>query len=259
MVNRSFFFNYIGGKSKDLKYIMPSVDLTNIKTIVEPFCGSCAFSTHLDKDFNFVFNDIDKNLIDFLNDVKTGHFPKYIEYYNNHFNEYFKDNKPTDKWYNLKRKKDMTLFEYYMLRRLQRMRAMFNLEAKNEVESNYNHLVKLFSKAKLYNGDYKTIIDKYINDKEAFIFIDPPYLDSYNSSYKSYSGNSTDENKVIIDNTQMFIEFVDILKNAKCKVMIIINSNALTKYLYKDFISTSYQKRYDMTGRITEHLIVTNY
>ena len=33
---RQFFFTYIGGKSKDLKYIKPFINLDGIDKVVEP-------------------------------------------------------------------------------------------------------------------------------------------------------------------------------------------------------------------------------
>ena len=257
---RTFFFGYVGGKSKDLKYIMPSVNLDGIKTVIEPFCGSCAFSSHLDKkNLKFCFNDIDSNLIYFLKDVKCGKFPEYIKYYNEHYKDYMTDGKPNQLWYDLKKEKDIPSKKIFLLKRLSGKGSMVNLKSKDQKINEYDHLVKLFKKADLQCGEYKKIIDKYMNDETAFLFLDPPYLDSYNSSYSSFKGISTNETHHIIDNTTMFIEFLDILKNAKCKIMLVINGNALTKYLYKDFIKTTYEKRYDISGRKTEHLIITNY
>jgi len=253
---RTFFFSYVGGKSKDLKKIMPSVDLNNIKTIVEPFCGSCAFSSHLESKCKFYFNDIDEDLMKFLNDVKNGEFPKMLKKFNAEFKEYINKDKPSEKWKEVK--KDISK-NYFLCRRLGKRGGMLDLKQKEEKIGCYRHLISLFKKAELHNDDYRVTLEKFKNDPTAFIFLDPPYFDSFNSSYTSYKGNSAGGKTQIIDNTHMYIDFIDYLNTAKCKVMLIINSNAITNYLYKGHIKTTYAKRYDLTGRCCEHLIVTNY
>ncbi len=47
----------------------------------------------------------------------------------------------------------------------------------------------------------------------------------------------------IIDNTQIYIDLLDLLK-CKCKVLFSINSNALTQYIYKDYIKSDYNHIY---------------
>lgn len=65
--------------------------------------------------------------------------------------------------------------------------------------------------------------------------------------------------KTIKDNTAYFIDCMNLLKEAKCRVMLIVNENAITNYLYKDFIKGRYNKVYQLTKRLTSHLICTNY
>jgi site-specific DNA-adenine methylase len=100
------------------------------------------------------------------------------------------------------------------------------------------------NKTIITNEDYLHIIDKYKDNENAFLYLDPPYLDSYNSGYGTYQNKSHDENLKIIDNTEMFIKFLDILKNGKCKILFSINDCALTNYLYKDYIKEAYNHKY---------------
>ena len=107
---------------------------------------------------------------------------------------------------------------------------------------------------------------KYKDNKNAFLYLDPPYVDSYNGSYSSYTGKSYDEAMNIIDNTQIYIDLLDILKY-KCKVLFSINDCALTRYLYKDYIKNSYNHIYqtahmknitDKKKKNTNVLIISN-
>ena len=78
-------------------------------------------------------------------------------------------------------------------------------------------------------------------------------MDSFNACYNNaYSGKSYDENMTIIDNTEMYINLLDVLK-CKCKVLFSINDCAITRYLYKDYIKSNYNHIYT-----TSHLKLNN-
>jgi len=78
------------------------------------------------------------------------------------------------------------------------------------------------------NKDYKEIIDEYRENENAFIYLDPPYVDSFNTGYVGYQKGQHDGDLKVIDNTKIYIDLLDIL-SCKCK-------NAITKYLYRDYI-----------------------
>ena len=46
---------------------------------------------------------------------------------------------------------------------------------------------------------------------------------------------------------------------AKAKIMLIINDNALNRYIFNKFIKGSYLRLYQLTKTKSNHLIVTNY
>jgi len=66
-----FFFKYYGNKRMECPFIFENIEKDiidkNIKTVIEPYCGSCAFSVFLSnkypKKFTYVLNDLDENLI----------------------------------------------------------------------------------------------------------------------------------------------------------------------------------------------------
>jgi hypothetical protein len=70
----------------------------------------------------------------------------------------------------------------------------------------------------------------------------------------------------IIDNTQIYIHLLDILKY-KCKVLFSINDCAITRYIYKDYIKNTYNHIYqtshmqnitDKKKKNTNVLIISN-
>lgn len=57
----------------------------------------------------------------------------------------------------------------------------------------------------------------------------------------------------------MFIDILKLLETAKCKVMLIINKNAITEYIFKKWIVGEYQRTYALSKKIAKHLICINY
>ena len=87
------------------------------------------------------------------------------------------------------------------------------------------------------------------------MFIDPPYLDSFNAYYII---NRYDKDG-IVDNTEVFVNIVEYLKAAKCKCLLVINENAITKTLYDKYIIGTYEKIYQLSHKKTNHIVVDNY
>ena len=48
-------------------------------------------------------------------------------------------------------------------------------------------------------------------------------MDSYDAGYNSFQGATHDKDLKIIDNTQMYVDLLDILENGKCKILFSIN------------------------------------
>ena len=74
-----FFYPYVGNKREEVEHIYNLLDLNNINTIVEPFCGSCAVSYYIwsqnkDKNYKYILNDLDNNLIDLLKSIRNGEY-----------------------------------------------------------------------------------------------------------------------------------------------------------------------------------------
>ena len=110
---------------------------------------------------------------------------------------------------------------------------------------------KLLNMANVTNNDFRITCDKYKNDKTAFLFIDPPYINSCNDFYSDDSS---------IDDIDKFYEYLtDLLKTCKCKIMIVVNNALLMRLLFKDFIKHKYGKKYEASKKKAEHIIITNY
>ena len=257
----------MGNKKYELKSLLPIIE-SNIddKTIfIEPFCGSCIVSYSVFKKHNnieFHVNDIDEKRIKFYTDMRS----------EEEINKLYELEKKIEKegedtYYDIIKGNDEYI-TYIISRRISAFRyGLFPTTKKLIISKIPDKWNSFFKQSKITCLDYKEILEKYKYNENAFIYLDPPYLDSYNSGYGKYHGKSYDENLNIIDNTIMYIDFLELLKY-KCKVLFSINANALTRYLYKDYIKEEYNKNYSTTHintntngtrKKTNILIISNF
>jgi site-specific DNA-adenine methylase len=263
----------MGNKKNELKLLLPIIEpqITTSTIFVEPFCGSSIVS------FN-VFKQINKNIDFHINDLD----PLRINFYKNMTKEEERQKlyklekeiveKGAEFYYSIVRGKDDDYLKYVISKRIHSFRHGLYPTNKNiilhEITDNWK---EFFNKSTITNIDYLDILNKYKDNENAFLYLDPPYMDSFNAGYGTYQHKSHDEDLKIIDNTEMYIKFLEVLKNGKCKILFSINDCALTNYLYKDFIKETYNHKYQTShfniknindGKTKKHtnvLIISNF
>lgn len=253
MVKYTQSFNRLGSKTVDIKHFKSYLP-TDVKIIVEPFCGTSAVSRihYFDTNkYDYHLNDLDKNIYTLMNNMNA-----YIALYDEIYNEYnniHKLNNMTERDFGKLLKNRITdesnisqilLSEVYNNIKCGRY---FRMPKKNV---NPNDSL-IYNKAIKTNCDYKIILEQYKNNKDAFLFLDPPYLFSDNSSYRP-NNNGTDI-------THIYVHILEYLKKCKCKVMLIINKLDILVYLFKNYIKGEYDRVYQLNKNITKLLIITNY
>ena len=245
----------MGNKKNELKLLLPIIEpqITTSTIFVEPFCGSSIVS------FN-VFKQINKNIDFHINDLD----PLRINFYKNMTKEEERQKlyklekeiveKGAEFYYSIVRGKDDDYLKYVISKRIHSFRHGLYPTNKNiilhEITDNWK---EFFNKSTITNIDYLDILNKYKDNENAFLYLDPPYMDSFNAGYGTYQHKSHDEDLKIIDNTEMYIKFLEVLKNGKCKILFSINDCALTNYLYKYFIKETYNHKYQ-----TSHFNIKN-
>jgi len=247
-----------------MKYIKNFINLNNINKIIEPFCGSCSFSLYCYNKMNFrgkiIINDIDTLLINFYKDIKKNGSEKYFK----NFQKILKNTDSKQHYKNKKYNSKYSLQEYFYYMNANSRFTSSIKEMKRRCENRgYDKTTKKIddffqdSNIILYNKDYKKIIDKYMDNPNVLIYIDPPYFDSYNSYYAPYCKKKMGSGD-IYDNTIIFIEILNYLTHSKANIICSMNSNAITKYLYHDFIKHKYKKIYQTNKRKEDQLILSN-
>ena len=266
-----FFFSYAGNKREEVEHIYNKLDLNNIETIVEPFCGSCAVSYYIwsqnkDKNYKYILNDLDNNLISLLRLIKDGNYKDVEDDVNKKREEILtcEDDMDKAKKIYLEYVKNGKINGYLLGRRYYSMRCgtfplnEFNkLNKKLDLSSYPMYEFITTADIELYNQDANKFIDKYDNDK-SFIFLDPPYIASSNNFYSTDTGEN-------IANIYEIL-FYKKLSNFKCNIMICHENNWLFKILFNDYINNDddeYSKKYYNTikgkHKKTTHICIKNY
>jgi DNA adenine methylase len=256
-----FYVPYVGNKTSEFNEIYEYMNLDNIKIFVEPFCGSATISANLffvNDDIKFILNDIDHNLIKFLKYVKNNNkillvpkINKIMKKYNNHekYKKYFRDfnhEKLSPAEYVAHRiftSSTVGYFGAYKNGKLPQLKKF-----KKEIE--YDYFIKS-NRVEIFNKSYNFMFRKYKNNSKAFLFLDPPYVDTYNKIY------IVRKNSDVMNINNDIFDFMT-NKHTKCKVMLVVISNEYYKTKFKNLIKATYIKIY-MGNKKLNHLIITNY
>jgi len=267
MKRNHFFIPYYGNKRQEVENIYNSIKdrLTNIKNIVEPFCGSSALSYYIStlhpKKYKYFLNDNNKMLIELYNilkdDKKTENFYKsLLTKISNTTNSLLEDgNIPlTKEQYKILIKDQETdIYAYLIANKIYSIRPGLFPQEKNitvkSLESFINAPIIDFLRTEditFTNIDALELYNQHKTNPKSFIFLDPPYLASNNDWYKSPDTNIYE---YLYDN--------DIMKE-KAFICLCLENNWIIKLLFKDKPSTTYDKKYETTKKTTTHIIILN-
>jgi site-specific DNA-adenine methylase len=262
---------YIGSKRTDIKFYeskMPNPE--NIDISVELFGGSGYNSLYLfskNDKIKSIINDNDEKLINFFNETK-----KTPDAVINGFNSLVEPRPSKEEFHKLKDEYNNNKGDnlrrailYLFYSKFQGYRKGLYPPEKRKIgtikKDNYKTFFEWLKNTEFTLKDYSELYNEIKQDKSKnkyFIFLDPPYFDSFNQYYLMYQDKFTGE-KIIKDNTGMYIEILKYLKENKKNTMLIINKNCITEFIYKDYIKAEYDKTYQITKNKTKHLIINNY
>jgi DNA adenine methylase len=260
-VNLNPIIKWSGGKKDELKHIIPHIP-KNYTTYLEPFIGGGAVYFHLNPE-KAVISDVHTELVDFYQSIKNGHSEliyKFMEENPNDEDTYYQVRSQTSKEVldNAKR--------FYYLRKTC-FRGMLRYNSKGEFNipygryktCNYEELLNknyedLLKRTEIFNKSFEYVFDNY-NDKNNFMFLDPPY-DSEFTDYGYCNFGKEEQEKL-----------AEYFKKTKIMCLMIIGKTPFIEELYKDYIVGEYDKKYRFklhSGRIgdeinTKHLIIKNF
>lgn len=251
-------FKFPGGKRGEIKHFEKYYP-ENFDLYIEPFVGGG--SVFFDLNFNNnIIADINSEIINFYNTIKCGCGKEILDLVN-------KFSILEEGYYHIRNTyKPNTDIEYaarffYLRKTCFRGFIRYNKSGKFNVpygnykkvdylsllDKNYSELLK---KTNILNYSFEDIFKKY-NDKDNFMFLDPPYHQVFSDYDKSG----------FIEKDHFNLS--ECFKKTKNKCLLIMGKTFFIKELYKDYIIEEYDKKYSIDTKEeksnSKHLIIKNY
>ena len=244
-----FIYPYPGNKRNEMEHILEYSNFENKELIIESYCGSCSISYFISQKyplkFKYHLNDNNIELIEILKILKN---PEQTAIFEKNVNEQLET--IVDKQAYLKVISKKTLEAYYIKNKVYSIRpGMYNLAYKYKYLSFDNYPIINFIRNEdvtFYTDDGIDFMNRYKNNENAIIYLDPPYINSCNAFYKTPKINIYE---YLFEN--------DIL-TFKAEVMLILENTWIIQLLFKNKIMYDYSKKYQITKKQTSHLIVSN-
>jgi len=268
MKQNHYYTHYFGNKRKEIKDILPLINLDNITTIIEPFAGSAAMSYYIStlypKRFKYILNDNDKINYDLFNTSRdpdlTHKFNEDMNKLIDEFNTYTEDvsrkafyksiDDKTLEGYIFKAKYySIRMGLYPMISRINKIKP-YKLQD-YPVYDFYNNEDITYS-----NIDGVEIMKNYDEDDDRLFLLDPPYLKTskengfYNNLDMGIYDWILNDDKLLLESKNKFIFILEIIDEVE-----ILFSNFKTLM--------TYEKQYSRIGktgkpRKTKHIVYSN-
>ena len=245
-----FYIPYVGNKRQEVERLYEVIDFTDITTIIEPFCGSCAMSYYIStkkEGLKYILNDNNPYLKDMyeimLDDDK-------IKNFENDYSNLFID-MDKDKYKELV-KQEGVLYWFLANKYFQFRSGTYPVTRKSCKTINLKsvHIYNFFKNNDItfLTTDGLELYKKYNNCKNNLILLDPPYMDSCNALYKSPTLNIYDYLKNNnINNCNSYV------------ILILENISKIEELFSNNKILSTYNKTYNMgKQKKTEHVIISN-
>lgn len=255
-------YKWSGGKRDEIKLFKKHYP-DNFNLYIEPFFGGGAVFFDLNFNSN-VINDKHTESIIFLNEIKKGNSKKIYDLMAS-----FDNNEKVYYYIRDEYKPSSSLEEafrfFYLRKTCFRGMLRYNSSGKFNIpfgryknysfeellDDSYESLLK---NTFIFNDDFDFIFNNF-NDKNNFVFLDPPY-DSEFTNYGYCTFGKEDHFRL----SELFKE-----TNNKC--LLIIGKTDFITSLYKEYIVEEYNKEYKFKiygGRIgqeinNKHLVIKNY
>ncbi len=262
MPQPQFILDYTGNKYRESKETEKiNINYDKYETIIEPFGGSFGFSRYLYEKkglthLNYIIYDYDEDLINFYNYFKdlinNGEHLAFIDEYNNEVKKmtenciYEKD----ARFLNIKKVKNFlntytqkNIFIMYLIKK-NHFKSMTFCTPCLKKNCGFFELIK---NATFIHSPFENIDDAILNDKKTFVYLDPPYIATDNSTYE-----------IPFNINEIFKKMQHIFKTTDC--LMVHQYNFLLCVAFEDKKQIQYEKRYGgTTKKKTKHVFFYNF
>jgi len=244
-----FIFSYAGNKRQEVEKIYENLDLSNIDTIIEPFCGTAALSYYIStlhpKKFKYILNDNNETLMQLYNILKDD---KETLLFETKIDNIIKDTNFNKDIYT---KLDINTPEgYFIKNKIYKIkRGLFPLVYKYKYIKLSDYPIVNFLRTEnveIRNDNALDLYKLYYDNMKTLLFLDPPYINTETNFYKKPS-----------------IEIYEYLRNNKIEnnkayTCLVLEKIPIINSLFKDSKTIKYPKIYQTTQKKTEHLMILN-
>jgi DNA adenine methylase len=213
-------FIWAGGKNKMLKHYLPIMP-KQVDTYVEPFFGGGAMFCHIVQNYSpkkLVINDVNADIVRIYNSIKNN-LPEFLFKLDSYCNVYLPMNKEDRKKYYFEVRHEHA-YDYDKWSKAEEaatlyflMKTGFNgiFQINNNTNRRYGtpagllnqkdkvyelDIVKWWNQAlqntEVMSGDWKECLKQVPDEDNTFVFLDPPYRDSF-TSYGQTFGDDEQE------------------------------------------------------------------
>jgi site-specific DNA-adenine methylase len=251
-----FFISYSGNKREEVDriYDLMKGNIKNDTIIIEPFCGTSALSFYIygkekEKNLKYVLNDNNKYLIELYNLCRDEE--KFKKFHDDLIKLH---KKITDKieYSKVFKKMNDDLLSYIYCHKVFTLKpglCPLDITSDKDFKTFINApIIDFIRNADItfHNIEGIECYNKYKDNKKAIIFLDPPYLSSYNSFYQIPDCNIYE---YLYNNN---------INKEKAKIFLCLENNWIIRLLFKKNKKVVYDKIYKMNRRKTEHTIICN-
>lgn len=247
-----FIMPYYGNKREEVIKLYSVIDITKYDIVIEPYCGSSAFSYYIwtqnkDKDITYVLNDNNVQLIELY---KLCQDEKAWKKFSDDIIELNKNIDCKQKYIEHVKAAKTNLLSYLYINKVYNIRpGLYNEEKPRTVNILSSPVLEFLRTAKIVisHDEGLECYKKYCKNPKALLFLDPPYLMSENSWYKNPSLEIYE-----------YLHYNDIDLEPS-KIILCLNNCWIMDILFKNKKKITYDKIYQTTKKVDcKHVIIEN-
>ncbi|MHC1591724.1 MAG: DNA adenine methylase [Candidatus Helarchaeales archaeon] len=229
---------WVGGKGRIIKKMLDYIDLSDIDTIVEPFCGSCAFTFFVEPP-HAILSDVNEHLINFWKCLQKNWKllnERFEEIVNKHSKETFYEVRSA---LNEGKVPHFTRAAMFLYLNKAAYNGIWRVNKKGKINSswgNYDRIYgvnekmlekasKLISRYEFKRADYADMLESVPTSRNVLIYLDPPYDRQYSKYEKNWEGDFSHEK---------LSTYFKILKRFEATVVMTNSDTPLIRALYYD-------------------------
>lgn len=251
-----FFIPYIGNKRQEVEviyeFLEQDIATREIETVVEPYCGTSAFSYYFwtknkDKNINYILNDNNEYLIRLYTIAKD---EKELTNLVQELNELQKYANTKEKYNEIKRDSGSNFLYWLYINKIYNINpGIFEEKKENHFNTFFKApILEFLRTAKItftQQEGLKTYIE-YKGNEKTMIFLDPPYSGLNNDFYLNPAFAIYEHlyEKKIEEETAL--------------ITLCLENNIVTRILFKNMKQKIYEKIYQVTKKKTQHTIIIN-